>query len=108
MTGDGTAYKVSRETEAILIALIEQKLKMSERTDEVKSEDRALALSLQYLECVERNLGIDYDSQGQPICVPCNITLDALSALKNELRELLSGEVASGAIEASKEFGQEH
>lgn len=75
---------------------------------EVKSEDGAIALSLQYLEVVERNVGIEYDSQGQPICVPSNVTQEVLFALKNELRELLSGEMARGAIEASKEFGQEH
>ncbi|KWF01812.1 hypothetical protein WL80_29645 [Burkholderia ubonensis] len=81
---------------------------MLESNEEVKGDGRAIALSLQYLEVVERNLGIEYDSQGQPICVPSSVTQEALFALKTELRELLSGEMAHGAIGASKEFGEEH
>lgn len=86
--------------------LFKENKKMLQKSEDITSEDRATTLSLQYLEVVERNLSIEYDCQGQPICVHENISPQAIFALKAELRQLLSGVVASAAIVASKEFGQ--
>lgn len=71
-------------------------------------DDAAINFTLSYLEIIERNLGVTYSSQGEPICIPGNITSEIVTNLAQELEDFLRNENAVSAIEACKIYGQEH
>lgn len=71
-------------------------------------DDTAIHFTLSYLEIIERNLGITYSSQSEPICIPKNITAEIVIDLAKELEDFLCSESATAAIAACKVYGQEH
>lgn len=70
--------------------------------------DPAVKFTLAYLGIIERALGITYTSQGEPVCLPQKITIGALASLAFDLDQLLKSDEARAAIDACKQFGQEH
>jgi len=70
--------------------------------------DPAIALTLSYLDLLERHLKIIFNAQGEPVCIHEKITPEDVEALKLDLRGLLAGESATRAIESSKIYGRDH
>ena len=70
--------------------------------------DAAVELTLAYLTLIEKNLDISYNSQGEPICVPAQITDEQVWRLNASLRDLLTGSMAKASIDASRKYGEAH
>ncbi|SOY39770.1 conserved hypothetical protein [Cupriavidus taiwanensis] len=81
---------------------------MSFKTLRNPVEDPAVQFTLSYIETIERNLEISYNSQGEPICVPEKVADEAVWRLNDQLRRLLTSDQARASIEASRSFGDSY
>jgi len=81
---------------------------MTKANDPKEPTDPAVALTLCYLQSLERHLKIVFNSQGEPVCVHDEVSASDIALLKTELRDLMNGEAGTKAIEASKKFGHNH
>ena len=70
-------------------------------------QDSATTLTLHYLNAIETRLGISWEAQNRPICLPDRFDAAALKSLKAELDDMLKGDLASKSRDATKEYGKE-
>lgn len=81
---------------------------MTKAHDPKEPTDPAVALTLCYLQSLERHLKIVFNNQDEPVCVHDEVSANDIALLKTELRSLLNGEAGTKAIESSKHFGRTH
>jgi len=81
---------------------------MTDALTSVGASDDAVIFTLAYLDKIEKNLNIRYSDQGEPICVPGEITVESLDALTHDLGILLRGLESQRALAAVRSFGGRH
>jgi hypothetical protein len=70
--------------------------------------DSPTILTLDYFSAIERRLGISWEAQNRPICIPDRFDATALKSLKAELDDILKGDLADKARNATNEYSKEH
>jgi hypothetical protein len=71
-------------------------------------QDCATVLTLNYLSAVESRLCITWAAPNQPICLPDQFDDGALKSLKTDLDDMLKGNLADRARNATQKYGKDH
>ena len=72
------------------------------------NQDSATILSLNYLAAIESRLGITWEANDTPVCVPDGFDASATKNLKAELDGILKGEPPRKALNATREYGKQY
>lgn len=78
------------------------------RGSSMETQDAAVSFTLNYLELLEKHLGVSWSDEGLPFCIVDWIGKDSIENLRADLAALMQGDLRHEAIRATIEYGAEH